>query len=272
MAHLGEEGRWRGANPLGGRVGRRELRVRRLEIGELAQHPVVDLVLDRRVVEDVVAVVRVVERGAQLGGARGGISRHRPRRGRRILVGGVLAVEPGADVEGVLPVVIGPVEGDDLLERVAIRVAIARATRDPPPSGAPRRPRRRPARGWRRSRSPSRAPRGSRPRCARRPRARPGRTRSAPPARPDAATRRRARTSSRHAPAGRAPTSRRRGPGVVRSAGSMSATRRQELVARGLPARRGAPGRADQVGHWRILVARRVVRCAPARRRRRSAP
>ena len=66
MAHLGEARLGRGADPLGWGVGGDELGMRRLEVLELPQHAVELLVLDRRRVENVVVVVRLIERRAQL--------------------------------------------------------------------------------------------------------------------------------------------------------------------------------------------------------------
>src|SRR4051794_30245712 len=69
MLDGGELGGDRGAHPLGGRVGRDQLRVLGLQRLQLAHHRVVGAVVDGRLVEDVVAVVGVVDGIAQLGGA-----------------------------------------------------------------------------------------------------------------------------------------------------------------------------------------------------------
>ena len=63
----------RGADALGGRVLRHQLRVGGLELDELAEEQVVRAVAHGRRIQHVVAVVRVLELGAQLGGAGGGV-------------------------------------------------------------------------------------------------------------------------------------------------------------------------------------------------------
>ena len=65
-------------HPLGGRVGRREVRMLGLERLQLAHPVVVDDVLDRRLVQDVVRVVGRVDQAAQLGRPVG--RRRSPRR------------------------------------------------------------------------------------------------------------------------------------------------------------------------------------------------
>ena len=89
MAHLGEAGLGRGADPLRRGVGGDELRMGRLELLQLAEHTVEFLVLNRGCVKDVVVVVRLIERGPQLGRAfgrfldRSGQPSRPPPRGRR---------------------------------------------------------------------------------------------------------------------------------------------------------------------------------------------
>jgi hypothetical protein len=73
----------RAADPLGGRVGRDELRVLGLDRAQLVEQLVVLLVADDRVVEDVVALPVVDELLAQLGGALGGAHRRAPPLGPR---------------------------------------------------------------------------------------------------------------------------------------------------------------------------------------------
>ena len=69
VAHLLELVERLGAHALGGRVGRAQLGVLRLEVAQLVQQRVVVGVRDLGVVEDVVAVVVVLERPPQLGRA-----------------------------------------------------------------------------------------------------------------------------------------------------------------------------------------------------------
>ena len=68
VRHLGELVERLGAHALGGRVGRHELGVLGLEVAQLVQQRVVDVVAHLGVVEDVVAVVVMVELAPQLGG------------------------------------------------------------------------------------------------------------------------------------------------------------------------------------------------------------
>jgi hypothetical protein len=72
VADLVEVVERRAADPLGRRVGRDELGVLLLEPLELGVERVVGVVLDRRVVEDVVAVGVLVELLAELARALGG--------------------------------------------------------------------------------------------------------------------------------------------------------------------------------------------------------
>src|SRR5579864_7012174 len=68
----------RRANALGWRVGCAELRIRRLELLELAKQNIVIAVRERRAVEDVILVRRLVDLATQVGGTRGvrGRGRH----------------------------------------------------------------------------------------------------------------------------------------------------------------------------------------------------
>ena len=77
VLHLPEAVRRRRADALGRRVGRDELRVRLLERGQLVEERVVGAVGDLGVVEDVVAVVVVLDQTPELGDARR--RRSRPR-------------------------------------------------------------------------------------------------------------------------------------------------------------------------------------------------
>ena len=75
------------SHALGGRIGRAELRICRLQFGQLAEEAVVLGVRDRRRVEDVIAVVGLAELLAQLVGAFGdahrgaNVTKARQRRG-----------------------------------------------------------------------------------------------------------------------------------------------------------------------------------------------
>ena len=68
----------RSSDPLGGRVRGAKLGMGGLERAQLVEQGVVFVVVDDRVVEDVVAAVVLRQFPTQLGGARGGV-RHRPR-------------------------------------------------------------------------------------------------------------------------------------------------------------------------------------------------
>ena len=76
---LGEAGRWRRPHPLGGRIRGQQLRMGNLELLQLPEEAVVLGVGDGRRVQDVVAVVRLLEGGAQLRRSCGRLS-HPPLR------------------------------------------------------------------------------------------------------------------------------------------------------------------------------------------------
>ena len=78
MLDRGELGERGGADPLGGRVGRGQLRILGLEGAELLHEPVVLGVRNLGLVEHIVAIVVVVDLGPQLVDARP--RRRQPRR------------------------------------------------------------------------------------------------------------------------------------------------------------------------------------------------
>ena len=81
VLNLLEPGRGGRTDPLRGRVGRHELRMRALQLDELVVGSVVSGIVDGRLVEHVVLVQPPVERAAQLGGPRR--AQAAPRDGRR---------------------------------------------------------------------------------------------------------------------------------------------------------------------------------------------
>jgi hypothetical protein len=79
VANLAEPGGWTGAYPLGGRVRRAQLRILFLERDQVAEEVVVLGIRDLRVVQDVIAVVVVLEQLSKLGRSLRSIAPAHPR-------------------------------------------------------------------------------------------------------------------------------------------------------------------------------------------------